>query len=602
MAFRFSGISILTKQITIVIVSIFFFCVLAGFAYSGLKIQREAIVHIVESRFSSYQAGGALLDDILEINETLNIMVASSLRGTVTNDFQSSKDRIQSAIQVNRERIAALLAGNGLTQEERTEFESIANDLTQYEKAVLNAMQFSSNVVMFSTFVEGGRTSAEKMKERVKSLKEYEKRLIMEDFSRTGTSFERVTTRFITLTLIAIVVMVIFSLNIAFSITRPINKLVKYSGRLAEGVFTETLDIAAGAEIGQLKMAFDSIKESMAAALVQIKNTVGETTTMNRGIITDMGVAVESLNGFKNDLLMSKDSSLQLDTEISQAAQEVGVVKTFVSEELADMIEKQTTAVEEASSPIQQIESSISSLGARVESGVRTVEVLSSNATVGMGMMSESIVNIEKVSQSATIIMDSISVIDDIASQTNLLAMNAAIEAAHAGAYGKGFAVVADEIRKLAETTATNSKDVGRSLQEVMTYISLSEDKTRKTGDVFKSMVGDVESVAGSMLEFRSSMGELSIGIKRIAELLQRIIVASRSVKGSSAEVDAKIKDVFEGIAEIQAISTQNSEAMERNAKDIEALAEKMRRVREGSETNTKNMKEIETLVGHFSV
>ncbi len=602
MSFRVSDVSILVKQIAIVCVTFLFFLALAFFAFSGLKIQRDAISHIVEKRFSIYEVGGDLLADVLEINERLNIIVAASSRGTAAGDFQATRDWIQNALKADRDRVNALLQGNGLTDQERTEFEGIVQDMDLYEKAVLNAMQFASNAVMFTTFVEGGRASAEKMKDRVKSLKEYEKALIMNDFTETGKSYDRMASRFILLAVVAIAVMVAFSLFVSFSITGPIKKLVGYSELLADGVFNQAVDIDTGGEIGKLKTAFDRIKESMAAALVQIRNTVGETTSMNQGIIQDMEVAVGSLNGFKRDLLLSKDSSRQLDSEISEATQEVSVVKAFVSEELADMIEKQTAAVEEASSPIQQIESSISSFGSRVESGVRTAETLSSNATVGMGMMSESIVNIEKVAQSATIILDSISVIDDIASQTNLLAMNAAIEAAHAGTYGKGFAVVADEIRKLAETTATNSREVGISLQEVMQYISLSEEKTRKTGDVFKSIVEDVRGVADSMLEFRSSMGELSIGVQRIAELLGRITVASRSVKGSSAEVEVKIKDLFDGIAEIKAISAQSADAMERNARDIEALAEKMRHVSEGSSTNTQNMKEIESLVGRFSV
>lgn len=134
--------------------------------------------------------------------------------------------------------------------------------------------------------------------------------------------------------------------------------------------------------------------------------------------------------------------------------------------------------------------------------------------------------------------MNATSVIGQIAAQTNLLSMNAAIEAAHAGDHGKGFSVVAEEIRKLAENSAMNSKAITDSLQISVKLINTLAISFAKTQDVFGAVEGSTETVAVSFAEIRNTVTELSRGIREISEALVTVKNGISSINIKSAAIN----------------------------------------------------------------
>jgi methyl-accepting chemotaxis protein len=116
----------------------------------------------------------------------------------------------------------------------------------------------------------------------------------------------------------------------------------------------------------------------------------------------------------------------------------------------------------------------------------------------------------KKVTQSVDGMLEMIEVIESIATQSNLLAMNAAIEAAHAGEAGKGFAAVADEIRSLAETSSTSAREISRPLKELIDNITISENSTEKTSLMFEHMLGMIRNVSQGTQEVSSAVQNVS--------------------------------------------------------------------------------------------
>ena len=178
-------------------------------------------------------------------------------------------------------------------------------------------------------------------------------------------------------------------------------------------------------------------------------------------------------------------------------------------------------------------------------SRIQTSAVELKNAMTSLGKQAESTGQI-------------LGVISDIADQTNLLALNAAIEAARAGEAGRGFAVVADEVRKLAEKTMTATQDVGRAVCEI-------QEGTRKNISSVESVVAAIESAASLSINSGESL-------KRILEFVDQVNDQVQSIATASEEQSATSEEINRSVEQIATISTETAQAMEHAAKAVADL------------------------------
>jgi len=220
----------------------------------------------------------------------------------------------------------------------------------------------------------------------------------------------------------------------------------------------------------------------------------------------------------------------------------------------------------------------------------------------GQTEMEETESLIKKVADSASVIMEMIQIIQDIASKTNLLAMNAAIEAAHAGEFGKGFAVVADEIRNLAESSAESAKAITDSLGEVSQYIKVSETSTAKTGVVFSRIVGQIKEVSQSMSEMKNATYELSIGAEQILEALASLVDTTEEVKSSSGEMTGRIASITTAMMRVSEISADTRGGMEEQTLAMAEIYQAAEDISKAGVRNSESVRDLQGLVDKFVV
>lgn len=240
---------------------------------------------------------------------------------------------------------------------------------------------------------------------------------------------------------------------------------------------------------------------------------------------------------------------------------------TQISENIKGLNEKimsQASSISEASASIEEMIGNINSVSASVEK--MAAEFADLNSATVDGIEKNRIVNelLQTVLTQSQSLQDTNRVISEISSQTNLLSMNAMIESAHAGEAGKGFAVVAEEIRKLADTSATQSKAIGENLKEIAANITKVVDSANASKLSFEVVSEKTGNTSELVEMIKRAMEEQTEGSKQILEALSEMISTSTQVQTSSHEIEAGTQIILNSISSLKASSENMSDNFNR--------------------------------------
>lgn len=212
--------------------------------------------------------------------------------------------------------------------------------------------------------------------------------------------------------------------------------------------------------------------------------------------------------------------------------------------DLNQSIENESAAQIESSASINEMVASIQNVAGSAARRRSALEKLTGTTDSGMQRLDSLLGYISKIEGSIGSIQQMVAVINAIAGSTNLLSMNAAIEAAHAGDAGRGFAVVADEIRNLADTTGKNAKEIGKQLKEVVQIIKTAAEESGTTKNAFQEIQQEIDSVIDAFNEISTATEELAEGGRQILEALQTLSTMSSQLKSGGSEIASAQKNL----------------------------------------------------------
>jgi methyl-accepting chemotaxis protein len=393
--------------------------------------------------------------------------------------------------------------------------------------------------------------------------------------------------------ILSVVLIIFVIINIfIFRMVRPLDEAVGQLGEIAETWdLTRRFKVTGSDETGRLaeilNLTFSRIKELVtvindrAHSLAETETELAQQMNTTAASVSQIATATQNIRG-------------QTDSQVGQ----VGRVDTSMAniialvEKLNGHIRKQSENVSQSSTAIEQMFANISMVADNLEKNSGNVRALEESSGISRKDLESVSAEFKDITQQAEGLLEINSVINNIASQTNLLSMNAAIEAAHAGDAGKGFAVVAGEIRKLAENSSSQSKTIADMVKKMKGAIDTITKSIGRVLDRFEDIDGKVKTISEQETEIRGAMEEQETGSKQILEAITQLKDLTGTVLTDAGAIVVEGNAVIDESKNLKGITSGIERGMHEMAAGAEDIKKAVNRVNEISNEN-KNSTDI---------
>jgi methyl-accepting chemotaxis protein len=399
--------------------------------------------------------------------------------------------------------------------------------------------------------------------------------------------------------LIAVTIILIIAGSIAKPITRVALTLKDISE--GEGDLTKTVDIKTNDEIGDMARYFNATLEKIRGLVTTIKNQSIALLGVGNELAGNMTQTAAAINEITANIQSIKTRVINQSSSVTQTNATMEQI-TINIDKLKSHVDSQSNSVAQSSSAIVEMLANIQSVTQTLVKNTANVKDLMEASEVGRSGLQEVATDIQEIARESEGLLEINAVMENIASQTNLLSMNAAIEAAHAGEAGKGFAVVADEIRKLAE----NSGDQSKTISTVLKKIKDSIDKiTRSTDSVlnkFTAIDDGVRIVSDQEENIRNAMEEQGAGSKQILEAIGQLNEVTLVVKSASEEMLEGSRQVIAESKNLEMVTEEISNGMNEMASGADEINVAINQVNTISGENKGNIDVLVQEVSKFKI
>ena len=404
----------------------------------------------------------------------------------------------------------------------------------------------------------------------------------------------------------------------AASLTSQVRDIAMVASALANGDLSQKITVEAKGEIQELKSTINGMVDKLGTIIGEINDVmvlVGEGTLTRlieavasgefasmvdgingtieslRGIVTELRDAGINIGSVSQNMLSAGEEMNQMVSQTSTSVEQIAEGAKTQAQQIAGALKESEGVGKTASNTLTQAESmnkAAEIANKAAGEGGKTMEITIQNTDLMLEGSKESVNRIEALSKSSEQIQEIVDVIRDIATQTNILAINAAIEAVRAGKQGKGFAVVAEEVKTLSADSKAQAKKISTLVQAVM-------KETEETVTTIKTMAQNVEMGRKSIEQTSRAFGDINRSIETTSKTAKDISVAAADQKKSIDAISESLDKISGIAADTSSSSTQSAEGSKRLLSKTQELMSTATRLASMSE-------KLQQTVGRFSV
>jgi methyl-accepting chemotaxis protein len=566
---------------------------IGGPSYKVIKDNKDALESIALLKSDLFQINSEMQNFMLESDITVAEKNEATVRSLV-NDIELNFGIVLESIESPQKREAINRAETIWNEYKKTLLDEVLPAAVKGDILKASYLMTGVQAQRFSTFSTAVASMVVILR---KDVQQTEERVASEIRQRTVTAG--------IVTLLAIATIILLSYRITISITRPLRACVKFARTVADGKLDARLTVAGGGEAADLAAAMNTMADNLHSMVSRVSSASGVLISIDSNIEKAARKLVDSARLQEAAVVETSRAVDHINTSVHEVSERVEKLSTSASEtsasilqmassveEVAISADKLGESVDEVSSSIIEITTSIKEIGASIvnlldassttassisemDATIKQVEKnametsaitegVKKDAETGKFAVEEAIAGMQAIRSSSRITAEVIetlslrandigailSVIDEVAEQTSLLALNAAIIAAQAGDHGKGFAVVADEIRELAERTSSSTREIAAVINGVqeetrraVDAISLAEEsisegerRSQHSGVALEKIVSGVQRASIQVREIARAAVEQAHGSQSIKEAMESVEEMVGHIAGSARE------------------------------------------------------------------
>ena len=368
-----------------------------------------------------------------------------------------------------------------------------------------------------------------------------------------------------------------------------------------DGDLTVRMKVRSEDELGQMYTYFNKTMEKIHGSISEVTEATHNLETQGRSLQDSMNDTAASANQITANIESVNRQIQQQGNEVKLATSSINQINDNVKELIRD-IQEQSASVTESSSAIEEMVANIQSVTNVLVKNSDSITKLKEFSENGNDSIQNTVASTIKIKEQSETLLETSNVIQNIAHQTNLLAMNAAIEAAHAGEAGAGFSVVADEIRKLAEDSNTQGKKISSNFKDILETVGDVTNAVMAMQEIFKQIYDFTNKVSEQESLIMHAMQEQSEGGSQVLEAIKQINEITVNVKQGGSSMESESISVNDKMNSLLRLTEEITQSMSEMQAGIESINKSINVVNDLTHQNTMSINSLGDAVGKFKV